>query len=96
MMILLIWLSYLRARPDILTKRLYKRKWSNSKIQENLEAEALDICTFEAVEIHGDKVNELDTTDIDLEEVADMVIEIINGKKNFPPGKLNFLEDLYG
>jgi adenylate kinase len=86
----------LRARPDILGKRLYKREWTNSKIQENLEAEALDICIFEAVEIHGDKVNELDTTDLDLEEVADLVIEIINGKKNFPPGKLNFLEDLYG
>jgi adenylate kinase len=86
----------LRARPDILRKRLNKRGWSDSKVQENLEAEALDICTFEAVEIHGDKVNELDTSDIDVKEVADLVVEIINGKKHFPPGNLNFLEDLYG
>ena len=86
----------LRARPDILRKRLNKRNWSDSKVYENLEAEALDICTFEAVEIHGKKVNELDTSDIDVKEVADIVIEIINCKKHFPPGNLNFLEELYG
>ncbi|MBZ2165970.1 adenylate kinase family protein [Methanobacterium spitsbergense] len=86
----------LRARPDILRKRLNKRGWSDSKVYENLEAEALDICTFEAVEIHGKKVNELDTSDINVEEVADIVIEIINYKKHFPPGNLNFLEELYG
>ncbi len=86
----------LRARPDILRKRLNKRGWSESKVQENLEAEALDICTFEAVEIHGKKVNELDTSDIKVEEVADLLIEVLNGKKHFPPGNLNFLDDLYG
>ena len=73
-----------------------KREWTNSKIQENIEAEALDICIFEAVEIHGEKVNELDTSDLEVEEVADLIIEVLNGEKNFPPGKLNFLEDLYG
>ena len=31
----------LRARPDILRKRLNKRNWSNSKVQENLEADEL-------------------------------------------------------
>lgn len=86
----------LRARPDVLRKRLDKREWTNSKIQENIEAEALDICIFEAVEIHGEKVNELDTSDLEMEEVADLIIEVLNGEKNFPPGKLNFLEDLYG
>jgi adenylate kinase len=86
----------LRARPDILRKRLNKREWSDSKVYENIEAEALDICTFEAVEIHGKKVNELDTSDINVKEVADIIIEIINCKKHFPPGNLNFLEELYG
>ena len=86
----------LRTRPEILRKRLNTRGWSNSKVHENLEAEALDICTFEAVETHGDKVNELDTSDIDVKEVADIIVEIIEGKKHFPPGNLNFLEDLYG
>lgn len=85
----------LRAKPDILRKRLNKRKWSGSKVQENIEAEALDICTFEAVEMYGEIVNELDTSDIGMEEVADLIIEVVKGKKYFPPGNLNFLEDLY-
>jgi adenylate kinase len=86
----------LRARPDILKKRLSKRDWANSKVQENLEAEALDICTFEAVEIHGEKVNELDTSHFDEEEVANLVIEVLNREKKFPPGNLDFLEYLWG
>jgi adenylate kinase len=85
----------LRARPDILRKRLNKRNWSHSKVQENIEAEALDICTFESVELHREKVHELDTSDLDADEVADIIIEIVSGKKNFPPGNLNFLDDLY-
>ncbi|MFY9637512.1 MAG: AAA family ATPase [Methanobacterium sp.] len=86
----------LRSRPDILRKRLDIRKWNDSKIRENLEAEALDICTFEAVEIHGQKVNELDTSDLSVEDVAELIIEILDDKKYFPPGKLNFLEDYMG
>ncbi|MDD3984868.1 MAG: AAA family ATPase, partial [Methanobacterium sp.] len=86
----------LRTRPNILKERLSKREWSDSKVYENLEAEALDICTYEAVEIHGKKVNEVNTSDMDVEEVANIVIEIINSKKHFPPGNINFLEELYG
>ena len=85
----------LRARPDILTKRLKTRNWSDSKIHENVEAEALDICTFEAVERYDKKVNEIDTTNITMEEVADQIIALIKGEISFPPGKLNFLEYLY-
>jgi adenylate kinase len=85
----------LRARPDVLTKRLETRDWPDSKIRENVEAEALDICTFEAVENYDKKVDELDTSDLTMEEVADHIIEILNGEKCFPPGELNFLEYLY-
>jgi adenylate kinase len=85
----------LRARPDILTKRLKTRNWSDSKIHENIEAEALDICTFEAVERYDNKVNEIDTTNITMQEVANQIIAIITGEISFPPGNLNFLEYLY-
>jgi adenylate kinase len=85
----------LRTRPSVLRKRLNKREWSDSKIQENIEAEALDLCTFEAVEIHGDKVHELDTSDLDVDEVTEIIIEILNGDKQLPPGKINFLEELF-
>ena len=85
----------LRTRPNILRKRLNRREWSDSKIQENIEAEALDLCTFEAVELHGDKVHELDTSDLDVDEVAEIIIQIINGNTQLPPGKINFLEELF-
>jgi adenylate kinase len=85
----------LRARPDILRKRLSKRNWPESKVNENVEAEALDICTFEAVENHANKVNEVDTTDLEVEDVVDLIIKIVNGEKHIPPGDVNFLEYMY-
>ena len=85
----------LRARPDILRKRLNTRNWPESKIQENIEAEALDICTYEAVENHDKKVNELNTTDLNLENVVDQIMEVVNGEKYFPPGRVDFLEFMY-
>jgi adenylate kinase len=85
----------LRARPDILRKRLLKRNWPESKVTENVEAEALDICTFEAVENHGNKVNEVDTTDLEVEDVMDLMVKIVKGKEHIPPGNVNFLEYLY-
>jgi len=36
-------------------ERLIKRDYSASKIQENLEAEALGVCSMEAMEIYGNK-----------------------------------------
>ena len=44
----------LRLNPSILKNRLEERNYSESKIQENLEAEALAVCSAEAYEIYGD------------------------------------------
>lgn len=82
----------LRSRPDILKERLKTRNWTDSKVEENLEAEALDICTYEAVESYGEKVNEIDTTDSSIEDVAECIVEVVHGDKHFPPGNLNFME----
>ncbi|MBR5954015.1 MAG: adenylate kinase family protein, partial [Methanobrevibacter sp.] len=38
----------LRVHPDILRVRLEERDYSESKIRENLEAEAMGVCTAEA------------------------------------------------
>ena len=84
----------LRAKPSVLRERLKTKGWTNSKIQENIEAEAIDICTFESYEIHGDKVNEINTSDLKPEEVADLIIDVITGKKRFPVGNVDFLEDI--
>lgn len=84
----------LRAKPNVLRERLKTKGWTNSKIQENIEAEAIDICTFESYEIHGDKVNEIDTSELKPEEVANLIIGVITGKKRFPVGNVDFLEDI--
>ena len=84
----------LRAKPSVLRERLKTKGWTNSKIQENIEAEAIDICTFESYEVHGDKVNEIDTSDLKPGDVADLIIGVITGKKRFPVGNVDFLEDI--
>ncbi|MDY9922481.1 adenylate kinase family protein [Methanobacterium sp.] len=79
-----------RTDPRILEERLKKREWKAAKIRENLEAEALDICTWEAHQTHGTKVHEVETTHITPEEAINIISEIINGKKSFPVGNIDF------
>lgn len=79
-----------RTEPLVLEERLKKREWKETKIRENLEAEALDICTWEAHQIHGTKVHEVETTNITPEEAINIISEIINGKKSFPVGNIDF------
>lgn len=84
----------LRANPDVLRSRMKTKGWKAAKIRENIEAEAIDICSYEAFEIHGDKVNEIDTSNIPPEHVADLIIDVINGVKSFPVGNVDFLDYL--
>ena len=70
----------LRCHPDELKKRLALRDYDIEKIKENMEAEALNIITEEAIEIYGEKkVLELDTTNIIIEESMEKLKGIING-----------------
>ena len=84
----------LRANPDVLRHRMKTKGWKAAKIRENIEAEAIDVCSYEAFEIHGDKVNEIDTSDIPPEDAANLIIDVINGSKRFPVGNVDFLEYL--
>jgi adenylate kinase len=79
-----------RTEPKVLENRLQKRDWKESKIRENLEAEALDICTWEAHQIHGSRVHEVETTKITPEETIDIILDIVNGKKSLPVGEIDF------
>jgi adenylate kinase len=81
----------LRLDPSILKERLQKRNYSDSKIRENLEAEALGICSMEAQEIHGNTVHEIDVGKLSPEDILNTVTEVINGEKSFPLGKIDFL-----
>lgn len=82
----------LRVKPEILFERLKARDYSSSKIHENLEAEAMGVCSAEAYEIHGENVSEIDVTDMSVDEIVDLIGEIIVGKIDFPVGEIDFMD----
>ncbi|MGA2884400.1 MAG: adenylate kinase family protein [Halobacteriota archaeon] len=68
----------LRTNPVVLRRRLQKKAFSDKKVQENVEAEILDVILVEAVARHGNNVYEVDSTGT-LSESALVVWEIIQG-----------------
>lgn len=82
----------LRANPKELSKRMKAKGWREEKIRENAEAEILNICLEEALELHGEKVFEVDTTKKSPREVAGVIKEILAGKKRgkYAPGKVDW------
>jgi len=81
----------LRLNPDILKNRLELRGYNKNKIHENLEAEALAVCSVEAYENHKDDVHEIDTSDLAVEDVLNIVNDILFDKKQYPLGNVDFL-----
>lgn len=65
----------LRTSPSELEKRLKKRGWSESKIKENIEAEAMGVISNEANAI------EIDTTKKSPQENVKEILNIIKSKK---------------
>ena len=82
----------LRLNPSILKGRLEERNYSESKIQENLEAEALAVCSAEAYDLYGEKTNEIDASDKSVEEIRDLVIAIASDNLECPVGSIDFME----
>lgn len=89
----------LRCHPKKLKKRLLRKKWSDQKVMENVDAEALDVILCETVENHPAKnIFEIDTTDRTIKEVAFSVREIVNS--NFEPtesytiGRIDWSEEI--
>ena len=82
----------LRANPKILNERLEKRGYLESKILENLEAEALGVCSCEAYDIHEDKVQEVDVSNLSIDESIAILEDIIYEKKEFPFGEIDFMQ----
>ncbi|MEM4133967.1 MAG: AAA family ATPase [Candidatus Micrarchaeia archaeon] len=52
----------LRTRPDILIKRLIKRKYPKYKISENVQVEIIDYCTKKAEENYKCPIYEIDSS----------------------------------
>jgi adenylate kinase len=76
----------LRCHPKALRKRLSNKGWKPIKIQENVEAEALDVILCEAAELHDtENLFEIDTTNRSIEAVTASILELVN--LNFKPMK---------
>lgn len=82
----------LRVHPEILRKRLEERDYSESKIRENLEAEAMGVCTAEAFDEYGDRISEIDVGELSVDEIVDLIDDVISDKKEFPVGEVDFME----
>ncbi|MEM7828226.1 MAG: adenylate kinase family protein [Candidatus Aenigmatarchaeota archaeon] len=65
----------LRANPVILRKRLKRRGWPRAKIEENVEAEIMEICKIEAIE-SGKCVFEIDTKNKKPFQIINKIIKI--------------------
>lgn len=63
----------LRTHPDILRKRLKKRKYNQKKIQDNLITESLDYCTQRVIQTYKKTPLELDTSK---RSIPNSIIEI--------------------
>lgn len=64
----------LRTNPKELRKRMKRKGWEKRKIEENIEAEIMEICGSEAKE-KGKKILEIDTTNKKPEDVAKEILK---------------------
>lgn len=86
----------LRCRPDVLEKRMKKRKWPEKKISENLQAEILDAVTIEAADVRGRKnLVEIDTTKQTPKKTAEIIKKVLDNhalQRKYVVGKVNWSE----
>ena len=83
--------AVLRCHPETLATRLQSRGESPASIDENAEAEALDVILSEAVAEHGaDRVYEVDTTDLSPAAVAEELRLIVRDEATPRVGTVDF------
>lgn len=89
----------LRCDPDELYKRLEQRNYNIKKITENIQAEILGNCVnFFIQKQVKTPLFEIDTTEINIETVAKIIIEIVvenRDGENYQIGKVDWLEKLF-
>ncbi len=84
----------LRCSPAVLRRRLEARGWPPAKVRENVEAEAIDLITQEAVE-QLPLVYEVDTTASTPPKTADAILGILQGKTDgHVPGSVDWSDEV--
>jgi adenylate kinase len=85
----------LRRNPAELRLLMQKRGFSKAKQMENLSAEILDVCLIETLQKQPkEKVCELNITGKSLQEVIPEVMTVLECKKKYPIGNVNWLSIL--
>ena len=89
-------LIILRTDPVLLKRRLAKKKWSQSKIKENVQAEILGIITVEAMQTHKlyKHAFEIDTSQLRPHAAAKAISKVLNNHRTgkYAVGKIDWSE----
>ena len=88
-----------RCHPMILRTRLVRRGWNKKKIEENVEAEILDVILCEAMERHPkDHIFEINASSLTPEEMLSCVQNLIDHdfamRENYKVGCIDWSEEL--
>lgn len=85
----------LRCNPAVLERRLKRKHWSKRKISENVLAEILDICLWDAVQNHGwRRISEIDTTNKPPSRALRLAIRALKQRKVRRQPKAQWLSSL--
>ncbi len=83
-----------RCRPSVLLERLKSRKYSLSKIRENIEYEAIDGPVYDALLIADrERIVEVDGCDKEVENEIEVILDLLRGKITGRIGKFNWSKD---
>ena len=85
----------LRRDPRQLKAVLELRGYDTKKVWENLTAEILDVCLYDALSVYGsDKVCEIDLSDKTVETVVEEASQMIEKKRDCKKGIVDWLKKL--
>lgn len=82
----------LRVRPEILKTRLEERNYSKSKVHENLEAEALGVCSSESFDKYPNETYELDVSDLTVDQAVELIEDVIANGGDYPVGNVDYMD----
>ena len=86
----------LRRNPEELKETLKNRGYKDGKVYENLAAEILDVCLYDAVKKYSiEKVCEIDVSERTTDEVTKEILQVLQGKKKCRINIVDWLGKLY-
>ena len=84
----------LRRNPKELKQLMEKRGYTQTKMWENLQAEIIDICLGEAVQMHAGRTCEINATCKTTEEIIEEIVAILEKRKFCIIGTIDWMREL--